>query len=101
MVVRGALSGRRWRDAALRQLCADAVCRAGGYVSGKAAANDLGLWSLTVGEAMKVVNPSQSVILCESRGDYLTGIGSGGEVRGGSLEDAIIYTSAEAAELGA
>ena len=36
------------------------------------------------------------VILCEGRGDYLTGFGAAGEIRGGDREDAIKYTASGA-----
>lgn len=39
------------------------------------------------------------IILCEGRGDYLTGLGAGGEIKGGSSTDAIRYTVAEAQEM--
>jgi hypothetical protein len=39
------------------------------------------------------------VILCEDRGDYLTGLRADGEVMGGDIENALRYTPAEAAEM--
>lgn len=41
----------------------------------------------------------QFIILCEGRGDYLTGLGAGGEIKGGSEAQAIRYTAEEAREL--
>ena len=41
----------------------------------------------------------QFIILCEGRGDYLTGLGAGGEIKGGSRAEAIRYTAAEAREM--
>lgn len=40
-----------------------------------------------------------TIILCEGRGDYLTGLKADGEIMGGSKADAIRYTAAEATEL--
>ena len=42
---------------------------------------------------------AEYIILCEGRGDYLTGLGAGGEIKGGSSTDAIRYTAAVAQEM--